>query len=174
MNIMRSFFWLPIKVKLKGINVNICFGWNVTATYNSLTVLKQNNMQGMYMYWYALWHSLFVIQCSAGRRRLRNKLCRTELTEGLWTSWRTKRWDWKKERKKTTITYHTVNLILQYLKFANRFSFLSTLKIPTHTAACCYCYLYGIPSRFTHILQMKRFMRGFVVPLLQFIWKAPC
>jgi len=40
-------------------------------------------MQDIHMYWYDLQDSLFVIQCSAGRRRLRNKLCKTELTEGL-------------------------------------------------------------------------------------------
>lgn len=131
-------------------------------------------MQDMHMCWYDLWDSLFVMQCSAGSRRLRNKLCKTELTEGLWTSWRTKRWDWKKERKKTTITYCTVIVLLQYWKFANSLNFLSKLLIPTHTAACCYCYLYCIPARFTHILQMKRFMRGFVVPLLQCTWKAHC
>lgn len=36
---------------------------------------------------------IFVIQCSAGRSLFRNKLCKTELTEGLWTNWRTNRWE---------------------------------------------------------------------------------
>ena len=63
------------------------------------------------MCWYDKWDSLFVIQNSAGRRRLCNKLFKTELTEGLWTSWRTKRWDWKKEKKQQsliTLSLHTV------------------------------------------------------------------
>ena len=73
-----------------------------------------------------------------------------------------------KKRNKTTITHYTVSLNATVTKARKRVKFLSTLLIRTHTAACCYCYLYCIPARFTHILQMKRFMQGFVVPLLQF------
>lgn len=38
-------------------------------------------------------HLLFVIQCSAGRRRFFRRPCSTERTEGRWTSCSTKRWD---------------------------------------------------------------------------------
>lgn len=38
-------------------------------------------------------HSLFVIQCSAGRSRFLRRPCSTERTEGRWTSCSTKRWD---------------------------------------------------------------------------------
>ena len=39
-----------------------------------------------------------MIQCSAGRSLFRSKLCKTELTDGLCTSWRTNRCDWKEEK----------------------------------------------------------------------------
>ena len=72
-----------------------------------------------------------------------------------------------KKRNKTTITYHTVSLNVTATKTRKQVKFSINI-VPTQTAACCYCYLYCIPARFAHILQMKRFMRGFVVSLLQF------
>ena len=166
---MRSFFWLQIKVD-NGINVNLFVSsWNVTATWKDSLI----DMKDMHTCWYDLWDSLFVIQCSAGRRRLCSKLCKTELTEGLWTSWRTKRWDWNR-RNKTTITHRTVSLNVTVTKTRKRAKFSINIVNSTHTAACCYCYLYGIPARFTHILQMKKVYASFVVPLLQFTRKAPC
>ena len=72
----------------------------------------------MHICWHDLWDSLFVIQCSAGRRRLRNKLCKTELTEGLCTSWRTKRCDWKKETKQQSLITLSVPKARKQLKFS--------------------------------------------------------
>ena len=41
--------------------------------------------------------SLLVMQCSAGKRRLRSNPCRTERMLGRWTNCSTKRWLWNRQ-----------------------------------------------------------------------------
>jgi len=67
---------------------------------------------------------LLAIQCSAGRRRLRSRPCRTDLTLGRCTSWRTNRWDYNIQNRvyirdshrtmsnRNTMELHKIKLLL--------------------------------------------------------------
>lgn len=89
---LKKYLWLiglPWHTSSKYIYIFLIKKWNQTKFAFNLNCVSPNGFKS---------DLLFVIQCSAGRRRFFNRPCRTDRTLGRWTNCSTNRWDWNEKQ----------------------------------------------------------------------------